>query len=155
MTKVHTKRVDTSSDMDGTYTPSESTASSPMSVIKLEPSASTEPRPEVKQDPEAIGEEARATAANSLKAPSVRRTQQQEDAKNKTLLCHAIIFFIVLAVSMFIFLESLRQEFGDNNMQAVLTMVAVVMLCFWFPSKLVRIYVEKRYEGADAGQRMD
>ncbi|KAK4896032.1 hypothetical protein LTR27_005888 [Elasticomyces elasticus] len=156
MTNTHTAQADdTLSDMDGTYTPPESTTSSPIVIINSEPSASTEPQPEMHQDPKAVGEEATATTAKPVKAAPERRTQQQEDAKNKTLLCRGIIVFIFFSALMLFGLATLRQEFGDKKIRSALSVVAVLMICLWFPSKLARIYVAGEYEHGDGVPSMD
>ncbi|KAK5745734.1 hypothetical protein LTR17_001235 [Elasticomyces elasticus] len=140
MTRTHTAQADdTLSDMDGTYTPPESTTSSPIIIINSEPSASTEPQLEMHQDPKAVGEEATATTA-------------KPDGKNKTLLCRGIIVFIFFSALMLFWLATLRQEFGDKKIRSALSVVAVLMICLWSPSKLARIYVAGEYEHGDSGQ---
>ncbi|KAK4952730.1 hypothetical protein LTR10_009537 [Elasticomyces elasticus] len=155
MPKVYTTQVNTSPDIDVVYTPPESTTPSPVAAIKSNPSASSASQPEVKQDPETMREAATVTAGKPVNKSSLGMTQQQKDAKNKALLCHGIFIFIISSALTLIWLEVFRQEFGHENFRSVLSIVAVGMLCVWFPSKLARIYVQKRYKGADIGRRMD
>ncbi|KAK3619496.1 hypothetical protein LTR56_023997 [Elasticomyces elasticus] len=107
------------------------------------------------QDPRAVGEEATATTAKPVKAAPERRTQQQKDAKNKTLLCRGIIVFIFFSALMLFGLATLRQEFGDKKIRSALSVVAVLMICLWFPSKLAGIYVAGEYEHGDGVPSMD